>query len=191
MIYNYLQVNDDYVSREHISIRYNSDNRNFLIQERDRGTKNGTYVNGEVLTPNQSLILHDGDLIQLAKVANSYRVIFKFRESDETVADHLGVEQITESAAMRIDSNARKVFINEAEVHLRKKEFDLLEFLYNNKGKACNKNEIAQEVWNQEGGFVSQETIEQNISRIRKALKVVSKQNLYITTIHGGYRLDL
>src|SRR5688572_21293968 len=51
------------VSREHIHIYY--DGSEYFLK--DLGSKNGTWVNG-VEIPNQTITLHDGDEISIAKV---------------------------------------------------------------------------------------------------------------------------
>jgi len=186
-----IKVNDDYVSRSHVSICYSHDQNHFIIQERDGGTTNGTFINEELVNPGQPLRLQDGDLIQLSRIGGNYRVVFRFRESEGTLIGYLGHENSSPSGNIKIDLRARKVCIEGLEVILRKKEFDLLAFLFLNEGKVCSKDEIAQEVWKQEEGIVSQETIEQNISRIRKAIELNSVKYQYIKTIHGGYRLDM
>jgi len=186
-----IKVNDDYVSRGHVSIFHNKNLKRFIIKERDVGTTNGTFVNEELIIAGQTLQLQDGDLIQLARIGGNYRVVFRFRESEGTLAEYLGHSKQGLSKGLEVDLSARKVCIGSEEVILRKKEFDLLAFLYQCQGKVCSKDEIAQKVWKQEGGIVSQETIEQNISRIRKAIDLNPTQHRYIKTIHGGYRLDL
>ena len=59
------------VSRSHAVIR-RSDNNMLLV---DLGSVNGTHINGYQLTPNMPRVLHDGDEIQLGKLA--MRVYFK------------------------------------------------------------------------------------------------------------------
>ena len=66
-----IKVNDDYVSRGHVSILYSHDQNSFIIQERDGGTTNGTFINEEPINPGQPLQLQDGDLIQLARIGGN------------------------------------------------------------------------------------------------------------------------
>ncbi len=183
-------VNDDYVSRGHINIFYSYDNARFMVKERDGGTTNGSFLNGVPFADGIPCPLKDGDLLQLAKIHGNYRVVLRFKESEGTLINYLGMEKDS-TRGLKIDLAARRVWINKKEIPLRKKEFDLLAFLYENSGKACNKDEIAENVWKQEDGIVSQETIEQNISRIRKVIETDPAQPRFVTTIHGGYRLDI
>jgi hypothetical protein len=185
-----LRVRDDYVSRGHINIYFSYDYGCFIMKERDGGTTNGTFINGERIKPSVPHPLKDGDLIFLARIGGDYRVAFRFRESDNTLAGYLGRKRPL-AGGLELDLRARRVWVEGKETPLRRKEFDLLAFLFQNRGKVCSKDEIAQEVWKQENGIVSQETIEQNISRIRKVIEHDSAQPQYIKTVHGGYRLDL
>jgi hypothetical protein len=184
-------IKDDYVSRGHFRIYYSYEHRCFLVQEPDNGTKNGTFINGEQIRPSKPYTLKDGDLIGLAKVGGDYRVVFRFRESEGTLP---GVSEPEKPVAggLKVDPSARRVWVDGKEVPLRKKEFELLAFLYENRGRACSKNEIAEKVWAEESGIVSEETIDQNIHRIRKRIEIDPSEPHYIKTLpRYGYRLDL
>ena len=99
----------------------------------------------------------------------NFRIIFRFRESEGTLGEYLGLKKQQNHEELEIDLEARKVRLGDKEIVLRKKEFDLLAYLFLNKGKVCQKDEIAKEVWKQEGGIVTQETIEQNIRATTQA----------------------
>jgi DNA-binding response OmpR family regulator len=96
-----------------------------------------------------------------------FRVVFRFREIAATLWDG-EVSEVATSSALSIDVRARRVLVNGTEVSLPRKEFDLLAFLYANRGKACSKDEIAQGAWAEEGGIVSQETIDTDVFCIRQ-----------------------
>jgi DNA-binding response OmpR family regulator len=82
--------------------------------------------------------------------------------------------------------------MNGTEIPLRRKEFDLLAFLYVNRGKACSKNEIAEGVWVEEGGIVSQETIDTDVFRIRQRIEPDPSHPRHVVTLPSyGYRLDM
>jgi serine/threonine protein kinase len=61
---------DGYVSRDHVKI--NAHNRRYMIT--DLGSANGTFVNGEPLTPNQGRPLHDNDRIRLGRIVLQFRI---------------------------------------------------------------------------------------------------------------------
>lgn len=186
-----VKIRDDYVSRGHIKIYYSYDERCFMVQERDIGTKNGTFINEEQIEQGRAYPLKDGDLVGLAKVGEDYRVVFRFRESEGTLPGFAELEK-PPAKGLTVDLEARRVWVDGKEIPLRRKEFDLLAFLYQNRGKACSKNEIAEKVWVEERGIVSDETIDQNIHRIRQGIEPDPSNPQYIVTLHHyGYRLDL
>jgi DNA-binding response OmpR family regulator len=88
-----------------------------------------------------------------------------------------------------IDPAARKVSIAGAEVHLEKKEFNLLEFLARNGGRTFSAEAILDRVWESESA-ASPDTIRTYIKALRKKLDQPGKRSI-ITTVHGvGYRID-
>jgi hypothetical protein len=186
-----VRIKDDYVSRGHLRIYYSYEHACFLLKEPDTGTKNGTFINGERIQPGMPCKLKNGDLIGLAKVGGDYRVIFRFRASEGTLrAISQAAKPLT--PGLKVDPGARRTWVDGKEVPLRKKEFELLAFLYQNSGRACSKNEIAEKVWAEESGIVSEETIDQNIHRIRKEIEQDLSNPRYIRTLpRYGYRLDL
>ncbi len=72
---SYLQLDDCYVSRHHCLFDIDPP----LVRLRDTGSRNGTYVNGELigrrlpdendtLADAEDIILHDGDEVQLGSI---------------------------------------------------------------------------------------------------------------------------
>jgi len=186
-----IKIMDDHVSRGHIRIYYSFDVGCFMVRERDSGTQNGTFINEAQIVPGRAYPLKDGDVVGLAKVGEDYRVVFRFREEEATMPGFATVKEAP-SEKLMVDLRARRVWVAGREVPLRKKEFDLLAFLYENRGKACSKDEVAEKVWAEERGIVSQETIDQNIHRIREQIEPDPSNPCYIVTLpRYGYRLDL
>lgn len=185
-----VRVSDDFVSQEHLRIFYSYDGGSFLLQERDSGSTNGTFLNGRRLVPGTEYALKDGDIIGLARVRGAFRVIFRFRGSEDTLPGNIAYLQPA-TKGVKVDLDARRVWADGREVPLSRKQFDLLAFLYINQGKACSKDRIAEKVWEEERGIVTEETIEQTVHRIRNALEPDRSFPRYVRTVHGGYRLDL
>jgi hypothetical protein len=186
-----VRIRDDYISRGHATIRYSFETGAFLLQERDTGTKNGTFLNGERIEPGRPYPLEDGDFVGLAKIGGEFRVVFRFRENAATLVDDQ-MPAVVPSSGLSIDIRARRVLMNGTEIPLRRKEFDLLAFLYVNRGKACSKNEIAEGVWVEEGGIVSQETIDTDVFRIRQRIEPDPSHPRHVVTLPSyGYRLDM
>ncbi len=73
-------------------------------------------------------------------------------------------------------------------IGLRRKEYELLEFMAKNKEKVVNRLTILQNVW-QHGTPESAKTLDVHMVNLRKRLKSVSDTS-FIRTIHGlGYKL--
>jgi len=83
----------------------------------------------------------------------------------------------------------RKVYINDKEIGLQGKQFDLLEYLINSKNTIITKEQIFDKIW----GFdsdTSTNVIEVYASGLRKELKKYGYDK-YIKTLRGvGYILS-
>lgn len=66
-----------------------------------------------------------------------------------------------------IDTVKKKVKINEQEIPLTKKEFEILFLLLQNQGRVFSREDILDRVWNDEV-YVLDRTIDVNITRLRK-----------------------
>ena len=88
---------------------------------------------------------------------------------------------------VRIDVDARHLLRDEAVIPLTAKVFDTLLVLVRNHHRAVTKDELMQAVW--PGSFVSDDSLVQNISAIRRALGDDPSQPRYIATLaRRGYR---
>ena len=91
---------------------------------------------------------------------------------------------------MTIDNLNRLVFMNDVQVELTGKEFDLLSFLAANKGKVFTKKQIYTHVWEEEYAF-DDSNIMSFISKLRKKIEPDPEHPFYILTIRGvGYRFN-
>lgn len=115
----------------------------------------------------------------------------------ETLDDKVGAfsiganDYITKPFYMEelINLEARKVYINDTEVELYKKQFDILEFFLMNKGQVLLKEQIYDRIWGIDSD-IPLEIVEVHISGLRKNL-LASGYNKYIKTKRGiGYIFD-
>ena len=91
---------------------------------------------------------------------------------------------------MTIDNFNRLVFINDEQVGLTGKEFDLLFFLAANRGKVFTKKQIYTHVWEEEYAF-DDSNIMSFISKLRKKIEPDPEHPFYILTVRGvGYRFN-
>lgn len=97
-------------------------------------------------------------------------------------------ENILEFKNMKLYLNSRKLLIDDKEVVLQGKQFDVLEYLINSKNTIITKEQIFERIW----GFDSTTTtnvVEVYASALRKVLKKYDCDK-YIKTIRGvGYIL--
>ena len=93
-----------------------------------------------------------------------------------------------EFEGMKLDLGSRKAYINEKEITLQGKQFDMLEYLINYRDKIITKEQIFDKIW----GFNSETTtnvVEVYASGIRKELKKYGYDK-YFKTIRGvGYMI--
>lgn len=97
-------------------------------------------------------------------------------------------EDVVQFKDLKLNMKNRKAFINEEEIVLQGKQFDILEYLINSKGTIITKEQIFDRIW----GFDSYTTtnvVEVYASGLRKTLKKYDYDK-YIKTIRGvGYMI--
>ena len=168
---NEIVILDKRSSREHAIIR--REGRKVIIE--DQGSTNGTYLNGERL---QHVVqLRDGDQVRVGDVA------FTFHDPEGTSVE-------TPFPELDVNLEAAEVRVNRKLVQLSSKEFALLTYLFENRGKVCSKDEIGRVVWSeyQEGIFDYQ--IENLVRRLRTKIETdPNTPELWITMRGLGYKL--
>lgn len=102
---------------------------------------------------------------------------------------YISNENMLEFKDLKINLEARKVYINDTEVELYKKQFDILEYFLMNKGQVLLKEQIYDRIWGIDSD-IPLEIVEVHISGLRKNL-LASGYNKYIKTKRGiGYIFD-
>ena len=85
---------------------------------------------------------------------------------------------------LRIDSGARTATLDDVQLQLSPKEFDVLVFLAERSGVVVSKRELMAEVWRQPYGG-SEKSVDVHISWLRKKLGETAADARYIETVHG------
>ena len=167
------------VSRQHAEIFLDQG----LYYLRDLGSKNGTYVNEQLITA--AVRLQDGDSVQIALCAR-----FRFVGADAT----LPLESIQPTKNMRLDELSRRVWLGSQEISppLSPAQYRLLELLYEPPGQVRSRDEIIDAVWSRkEREGVSEQAIDALVRRLRERLTEIDPGGLYVITVRGhGFRLD-
>lgn len=85
---------------------------------------------------------------------------------------------------LQLDLEFKRCIVDGTEVKLTRKEFELLAYLINHRGKICSREQILSRVWSDEV-VVLDRTIDVNITRVRQKIGVYGS---YIITRSGfGY----
>ncbi|MBT3240496.1 MAG: FHA domain-containing protein [Chloroflexi bacterium] len=175
---------DKQVSRHHAKLT--------LVEEgillEDMGSKNGTHLNGELIT--EPTLLKDGDTMQIAMAQQ-----FVFLSSDSTVPLQSG--QISpiypKKTRLSIDQRARRVWILDKEVEppLSVAQYAMLELLHSNNGEVVSRRTLIETIWGEENSYeVSNQALDALVRRLRDRLSEIDPYEFIITVRGHGLRLD-
>ena len=101
------------------------------------------------------------------------------------------VNKLIEIRGLKIDTTARRVWVNGQEKAFTTKEFDLLTFLASHPNHVYTKDELFSEIWDMESiGDIATVTV--HIKKIREKIEMDTSNPQYIETIWGvGYRFKM
>jgi DNA-binding response OmpR family regulator len=101
------------------------------------------------------------------------------------------VNKVVEIRGLKIDTTARRVWVNGEERAFTTKEFDLLTFLASHPNHVYTKDELFSEIWDMESiGDIATVTV--HIKKIREKIEMDTSNPQYIETIWGvGYRFKM
>jgi DNA-binding response OmpR family regulator len=168
------------VSRQHAAIRREAGH--YLLE--DRGSKNGTFLNGRRLTGAEPL--QDGDRIRIPPNFD-----FTFVDAGATAP----IRSAGLAEPIRLDTAQRRVWVRGQELDppLSPAQFALLELMSRQPGRAYSRDEIVATVWPDvasEG--VSDAAIDALVRRLRGRLAEIDERHQYVVVVRGyGFKLDL
>lgn len=113
---------------------------------------------------------------------------FNFEELLQRVKNHLYFQNNKTHVLgnLKLNNLRHEATINNHTIHLTPKEYDLLNYLIENKGKVCTRNDIIRNVWNINFDYDTS-VIDVYMNSLRKKLNV-GVQNFSIKTIRSiGY----
>jgi DNA-binding response OmpR family regulator len=158
-------------SREHAVIR--REGRKVVLE--DLNSTNGTFYNGTRIQ--QPIQLRDGDQVTVGDVP------FTFHDPDVTTRE-------TPFPELEIDVAAGEVRIDRKLVTLSPKEYALLLYLFEKRGKVCSKDEIGQAVWAEYQTGIFDYQIENLVRRLRTKIEPDPDAPQLLITLRGlGYKL--
>lgn len=167
-------VASEHASRRHAQVR--GQDGAFLL--RDLGSKNGTMLNRRRIEGEVQLA--EGDEIGVPGGA------WVYRRGDATLTVRLPAVL----AALSVDAKRAEVHVGGRAIEVTAHELLALAALAADPGMLVTKDELARRVWPESGGIVSDESIEQLVSRLRRKLGDHARDPRYLVTVRGlGYRL--
>jgi len=87
-----------------------------------------------------------------------------------------------------LDINSRTIANNKIELKLTEKEINIIMFLKKHK-KSISIKEMQSQVWNYNEDLETH-TVETHIHRLKKKFKNIFKDNDFITSLNGGYKIN-
>ena len=119
----------------------------------------------------------------VARVNAQIRRVYKLAENQNN-------NQVIKIGNVELDEYNVNVKVNDKEIELTSIEYGILKLLMKNAGRILTKNQIFENVWNEE--FVGGDnTIMVHISRLRDKIEDDSKSHKYLKTIRGlGYKFE-
>ena len=113
---------------------------------------------------------------------------FDLKELDariHAVIKRIPVRDVLEYKNIRLDNTQKKIFRNNKEIKLTLKEFQIVAYLLEQKGRSISRTEIIEEIWGNDQIFEEDAKLDVYISTLRKKLG-----KTIIETIKGfGYQI--
>ena len=175
-------VPDRQVSRQHarLSLRENA------VFLEDLKSKNGTYLNGQLLAaPTQ---LRESDEIRVA-----FAQTFLFLSSDATLPLSELPDEYLKLFTLKVDADARRVWVRGTEISppLSSQQFSLLNALFIKYGEVVSREELIQAVWGDETPWVTEQAFDALVRRLRERINQIDPDYDYVVTVRGhGLRLE-
>ncbi|MDQ6417981.1 FHA domain-containing protein [Paenibacillus sp. LHD-117] len=186
-----LAFTNAFISRQHFVIRKEKDKAVLY----DMGSRHGTEINGERLTPHQPYTLNNFDII---KLANGMTVLhFSYLFADQTLdIEPLSITRRLQVAELQLTIHweKRECVVEGKRIAMSEKEYLLIRVLHENVNRLVPLDVIKSSVWperspGEEGvPHVSLDELNALIYRLRKKY---GKDTFLISAVRGsGYMLE-
>ena len=159
------------ISRQHAAIRRHG--TSYTLE--DLGSRNGTSINGEILTGPRAL--HDGDQIDLGGIGR-----LTFADGDAT-----NTRPVPHAVGIWLDAATQDAWVDghRLEPKLSPAQFTMLQALLARADQICSRDEIVAAVWPEVSDGVSDEALDALIKRVRARLGEVPGGQSYLVTLRG------
>lgn len=118
------------------------------------------------------------------------RIKAVFRRTDETTKINGNKEDVIKYENIIINKSTHEVLVNNKNIDLPLKEFELLYLLAKNKGRVFDREYLLETIWGYDY-YGETRTVDVHIRNLRKKIEVDDKNPVYIKTIRGiGYKFS-
>jgi len=175
-------IPDRQVSRQHARLSL----RGSAVFLEDLNSKNGTYLNGQLLSaPTQ---LRESDEIRVA-----FAQTFLFLSSEATLPLSELPGEYLQLFTLQVDADARRVWVRGIELMppLSAQQFSLLNALFTKSGEVVSREDLIRAVWGGETPWVTEQAFDALVRRLRDRINQIDPDYDYIVTVRGhGLRLE-
>jgi two-component system phosphate regulon response regulator PhoB len=120
-------------------------------------------------------------------VARIHSVVRRSRSAQIPVSN----EERVDFGRLRIDPVTREVHLDDVEVHMTAREFDLLAFLVKEPRRVFTREQLLSQVWESSTAWQDPATVTEHIRRIRRKIEDDPDSPRWLTTVRGvGYRFE-
>lgn len=95
----------------------------------------------------------------------------------------------SEAGGLRLDASSRRVWVEDGEIALTTKEFDLLALLCEERGSVVTRERLMNEVWDS-NWYGSTKTLDVTVGRLRQKLEEFGSPTQVVTVRGVGFRLE-
>lgn len=175
-------IPDRQVSRQHACLTL----RGSAVFLEDLNSKNGTYLNGHLLSaPTQ---LRESDEIRVA-----FAQTFLFLSSEATLPLSELPGEYLQLFTLQVDADARRVWVRGVELTppLSAQQFSLINALFTKSGEVVSREDLIKAVWGGETPWVTEQAFDALVRRLRDRINQIDPDYDYIVTVRGhGLRLE-
>lgn len=169
-------IPDRQVSRQHARITKGT--KGIILE--DLGSKNGTFLNNQVVSEPIKLVEADEIAIALTQT-------FLFLSSDATMPLSDLPPELSQVFRLRLDEGSRRVWVRGVELlpPLSNQQFVLLAYLYARPGEVVSREELIQAVWEDDTRWVTEQAFDALVRRLRERLNQLDPEYDYVVTVRG------
>lgn len=139
--------------------------------------------------PDKVRAYNTGVDVMLSKPVDVGELIAQIKVLARRRADSTNCSGILISGDLRLDMKMKKFFIKGKPINLRRKEYDLLQYLMINCGKIISKEELLEHVWDK-GIEIFSNTVEVHVLNIRLKMKEAGSDSVIKTHRGFGYEIE-